>query len=61
MDPSNLTWSKPSKLIYSMSLSMPLYWTMSLAHLEHVMGPYWCLSTDIHHPLDTPMAPSNLT
>ena len=38
MDPSNLTWSKPSKPMHS----MPLSWTESLDHLEHVMGPCWC-------------------
>jgi hypothetical protein len=43
MDLSILTWLKRSKPMHSMPLSMPLFWTESLDHLEHVMGPYWCL------------------
>jgi len=38
MNLSILTWSKPSKPIHLMPLSMPL----SLDHLEHVMGLCWC-------------------
>jgi hypothetical protein len=48
MDPSNLTWSKRSKSIRSISLSMP---AKSLAHLKHVMGPCWRLWADPHHLL----------
>ena len=32
-----------------MPLSMPLSWIESLDHLEHVMGPYWCLWAGPHH------------
>jgi hypothetical protein len=31
-----------------MSLSMPLSWTESLDHLEHVMGPCWCFWAGPH-------------
>ena len=31
-----------------MPLSMPLSWTESLDHLEHVMGPCWCLWAGPH-------------
>ena len=37
--------------MHSMSLSMPLSWTESLDHLEHVMGPYWCLWAGPHQIL----------
>jgi len=49
MDPSNLTWSKPSKPMHSLPLSMTLSRTKSLAHLKYVMGPFWCLWVDPHH------------
>jgi len=49
MDPSNLTWSKPSKPMHSMPFSMSLTWTELLDHLEHVTGPYWCLWAGPHH------------
>jgi hypothetical protein len=42
MDLSILTWLKHSKPMYSMPLLMPLSWTESLNHLEHVMDPCWC-------------------
>jgi hypothetical protein len=38
MDLLILTWLK-----HSMPLSMLLSWTESLDHLEHVMGPCWCV------------------
>jgi hypothetical protein len=45
MDPSNPTWSKPLKPMHS----MPLSWIESLAHLEYIMGPRWCLWADPHY------------
>ena len=53
MDPSNLTWSKHSKPMHSMLLSMPMSYPESLAHLEHVMGSCWSLWADPHHPLSS--------
>jgi hypothetical protein len=44
-----LTWLKDSKPMHSMPLSMPLSWTESLDHLEHVMGPCWCFWAGPHH------------
>jgi len=41
MDLSILTWLKPSKLMHSMPLSIPLSWTESLHHLEHEMGHWY--------------------
>ena len=37
--------------MHSMPLSMSLSWIESWAHLEYVMGPYWCLWADPHQPL----------
>ena len=51
MDLSILTWLKHSKPMHSMPLSMPLSWTESLDHLEHVMGPCWCFWAGPHHLL----------
>jgi hypothetical protein len=51
MDPSILTWSKPSKPIHSMPLSMPLSWTESLDHLEYLMGLRWCFWAGPHQLL----------
>jgi len=34
-----LTCMRDSKPMHSMPLSMPLSWTESLDHLDHVMGP----------------------
>jgi len=34
--------------MHSMPLSMPLSWTESLDHLEHVMGPCWCFWAGPH-------------
>jgi hypothetical protein len=51
MDLSILTWLKHSKPMHSMPLSMPLSWTESLDHLEHVMGP---LAGPHHIPEDIP-------
>jgi len=34
--------------MHLMSLSMPLSWTESLDHLEHVMGPCWCFWAGPH-------------
>jgi len=48
MDLSILTWLKHSKPMHSMPLSMPLSWTESLDHLEHVMGPCWCFWAGPH-------------
>jgi len=43
-----MTWLKHSKPMHSMPLSMPLSWTESLDHLEHVMGPCWCFWAGPH-------------
>jgi len=48
---SILTWLKHSKPMHSMPLSMPLSWTESLDHLEHVMGPCWCFWAGPHHKI----------
>jgi hypothetical protein len=47
MDLSILTWLKHSKPMHS----MPLSWTESLDHLEHVMGPCCCFWAGPHHQL----------
>jgi len=51
MDLSILIWLKHLKTMHSMPLLMPLSWTESLDHLEHVMGPCWCFWAGSHHPL----------
>jgi hypothetical protein len=40
---------RDSKPMHSMPLSMPLSWTESLDHLDHVMGPCWCFWAGPHH------------